>query len=404
MHRSNPHDQLAAFAQPFNLAPNKSGTDKPGTHGPTALAFMTCIAALLLSACTVGSGPSATVSSTAEPTANAQIDCSSAAGIKPACGFRNPEDLVVLPGGDWLLVSEMGPFLQNSPNTLSLFDIAANQRRALELRWLSEQPRWGDANCPAPDPASFSPHGIDFLTLPDGTQQLLVVNHGQEAVEFFEVTQSANPGAPWVAQWRGCAQPGNDLFMNDVAALNDGGFFVTHMWNRSTPFEEVAAKLLAGQDTGWVMEWQPTSGFRKVKNTDALMPNGIAVSADNRHVFINVYMANETLKLDRTSEQITARLSVQQPDNVTVDAETGELWIASHRHDPIAERCEDDHAGPCLLPFQVIKANPATMTGEVAFSHTGAPMGYATVALSHQGEVFLGSASGDRIARVPLAR
>lgn len=376
-----------------------------------ALSFsglLLCAVALVTTGCTTpssstdASAASATPTSETDPTAH-DIDCSATAGITPACGFRNPEDLVPLPGGDWLLVSEMGPFLQNSPNTLSLFNIAANQRVPLGLSWSTVEPRWGDADCPSPDPLAFSPHGIDFLTLPNGTHQLLVVNHGSEAIEFFELTQSNNNAEqPWRVQWRGCAVPGKDLFMNDVAALNDGGFFVTHMWNRSTPFEEVAATLLAGKNTGWVEEWQPDTGFRKVNNTDALMPNGIAVSADNRHVFINVYMANETLKLDRASEQIEARLNVRQPDNVTVDAVTGELWIASHLNDPIAERCEDGHAGPCLLPFQIVKANPADMTGEVAFTHTGAPMGYATVALSHQGAVFLGSASGDRVARVRI--
>ena len=39
------------------------------------------------------------------------IACDEVNGIRPACGFKNPEDLAVVPGGDLLLVSEMGTFL-----------------------------------------------------------------------------------------------------------------------------------------------------------------------------------------------------------------------------------------------------------------------------------------------------
>jgi len=38
----------------------------------------------------------------------------------------------------------------------------------------------------------------------------------------------------------------------------------------------------------------------------------------------------------------------------------------------------------------------------VVFHHKGAPMGYATVALPHEGKLYLGSASGDRIASLAL--
>ncbi|MDH3643372.1 MAG: hypothetical protein OES38_14815, partial [Gammaproteobacteria bacterium] len=43
--------------------------------------------------------------------AEPQISCSEVNGIAPVCGFSNPEDLAVVPGGEYLLVSEMGPFM-----------------------------------------------------------------------------------------------------------------------------------------------------------------------------------------------------------------------------------------------------------------------------------------------------
>ncbi|MFT4819554.1 MAG: hypothetical protein ACI8PP_003112 [Candidatus Pseudothioglobus sp.] len=326
------------------------------------------------------------------------IACEEVANISPVCGFQNPEDLVAVPDSEFLVVSEMGAFLTDAPGTMSLLDIKNNQRAPLAIDWDTKGPRWGDAACVAPDTEKFSPHGIDLMTRTDGRHQLLVVNHGNEQVEFFELLAA---GGDSRIVWKGCAKPGNDAFMNDVASLNDGGFFVTHMWNKSTPFETVVAQFGAGEKIGWVWEWQAASGFTKLPGSDELMPNGITISQDNTKLFVNIYLANKTIKVDRLSGKVEGEISVRSPDNIVIDA-AGDLWIASHLNDPINERCEDGHAGPCLLEFQVIKADSEHMTSEVAFHHKGDPMGYATVALPHNGRLYLGSASGDRIASIAL--
>jgi len=327
------------------------------------------------------------------------ITCEESNGIAPVCGFRNPEDLAVVPGGDFLLVSEMGAFMSDSPNTLSLLNLRTHSRQTIDINWESAGERWGDPACPAPDAEAFSPHGIDLITRPDGRHQLLVVNHGDEQVEFFELLGSHDT---WKLNWRGCAHPPADAFLNDVAGLQDGGFFVTHMWNKSMPFEEVVARLSAGEKLGWVWEWQPETGFTRLENTVDLMPNGIAVSADNSRIFVNIYMGNRIIRVDRATGEVDGEVAVKNPDNVVVD-ENGFLWIASHLNDPIDGRCEEGHAGPCLLPFQVVKVDPDTMQSEVVFEHEGEPMGYATVALPHNGRLYLGSASGDRIASVAIS-
>lgn len=330
--------------------------------------------------------------------AEPQISCSEVNGITPVCGFSNPEDLAVVPGGEYLLVSEMGPFMSDAPNTLSLLEIGTNTRQPLAFNWDIGAERWGDPACSPPDAEKFSPHGIDLITRSDGRHQILAVNHGAEQVEFFELL---NRNDSWQVHWKGCARPTGDPFINDVAGLQDGGFVATHMWNKSLPFEEVAERLTSGVNTGWVWEWQLETGFTKLADTDALMPNGIAVNADNTKLFVNIYMANKTIKVDRATGKVEGEFAVKNPDNVVVDT-AGNLWVASHLNDPIEGRCEEGHAGPCLLPFQVVKANPHTMQSEVVFKHDGEPMGYATVALPHRGRIYLGSASGDRIASVAI--
>ncbi|MGI9325756.1 MAG: SMP-30/gluconolactonase/LRE family protein [Pseudomonadales bacterium] len=327
-----------------------------------------------------------------------QIACAEVNGIRPVCGFTNPEDLVVVPGGKLLLVSEMGAFMSDAPNTLSLLNVGTNSRQTIEIHWDPLQAQWGDSNCAAPAAEKFSPHGIDLMTRADGRHQLLVVNHGNEQVEFFELMK---PEGRWVLHWKGCAKPTGDPFINDVAGLKDGGFVATHMWDKSLPFEEVVRRLTSGVKTGWVWEWQVETGFTKLAHSEEMMPNGIAVNEDNSKIFVNIYMGNKTIRIDRESGLVDAEFAVKNPDNIAVDPQ-GSLWVASHLNDPIEGRCEEGHAGPCLLPFRVVKADPITMEPEVVFEHEGEPMGYVTVALPVNGRVYFGTASGDRIASVAI--
>ncbi|MCB1644773.1 MAG: SMP-30/gluconolactonase/LRE family protein [Pseudomonadales bacterium] len=335
-------------------------------------------------------------------TETALLSCQSSDTMAVFCGFKNPEDLVLTPDGNWLIVSEMGEFMLDTPGGLSLFNLQSGEREALNIIWPESQAQasgWGDADCAAPDVAAFSPHGIDFLTLADGTHELLVVNHGKrESVEFFTVEK---PADSWQLVWQGCALPPGDPFINDVAALNDGGFFVTHMWDKHTDFEKVGEMLTSGQNTGWVWEWQQDQGFTKVAGSDELMPNGITVSKDNSKLFVNIYMGNRTVRIDRASGQIDGHFEVQQPDNITMGPD-GSLWVASHKHDPLGQTCAAVEAGPCLLPYEIVRANPQTLETEVILHQDGAPMGYATVGLKVGQKLYMGSAHGDRVTAIDL--
>ena len=47
------------------------------------------------------------------------LDCQSSADMTVHCGYQNPEDLVALPGNAFLIVSEMGASVKNSPISLT---------------------------------------------------------------------------------------------------------------------------------------------------------------------------------------------------------------------------------------------------------------------------------------------
>ena len=160
-------------------------------------------------------------------------DCQPRGPARPVCGFQNPEDLVPLPDGRRLLVSEFGNIEGTRPGRIVLYDLATDARTVLYEGGApaASAERWGDPACPGPPSRAFAPHGIDLGRRPDGGLVLLAVDHGgREAIEFFDVTVD---GAVAVT-WRGCAMPPPGSFLNDVASLPDGGCVTTHMYERST--------------------------------------------------------------------------------------------------------------------------------------------------------------------------
>lgn len=332
------------------------------------------------------------------------VGCEAVAGIRPICGLQNPEDLALLPGGRFVLVSQFGGMGPSTAGSIVLFDVDTESVRVLHPTAedgstpdVASGPRWGDPGCPPP--TLLSPHGIDLSTRLEGALQLLVVNHGErESVEFFEVDRAAESVD---VTWRGCAIPPEGTLFNDIVALPSGGFVATHMFERhGGMFTNVSALL--GMDTGKVLEWRPGEGFTDVPGTKAPTPNGIEISPDGDTLFVNSYSGGEVRRINRHTGKITGRAELPLPDNLTW-SDDGRLLVASHTgsfSDMIA--CNQIESGTCPLAFQIVALHPETMETEVLLANEGPPMGAATVALQVGPELLLGTFSGDRIARVAL--
>src|ERR1700758_3713243 len=114
-------------------------------------------------------------------------DCSPDGKVKFVCGMLNPEDLVAVPGGDWVVASGMNGGAIHLINThdyrtLSAFP-SASARARLDARIY--------ASCPGPiDPnekEKFSAHGINLRAGRDGVHTVYLVHHGfRESIEVFE--------------------------------------------------------------------------------------------------------------------------------------------------------------------------------------------------------------------------
>jgi len=331
-------------------------------------------------------------------------DCRPERGIRPICGFHNPEDLAPLDDGRTLLVSQFGSMDGSSAGNLALFDVGSESLRIAfspALGAVTARPGagWGDTSCPGPPDAAFSPHGLDLVGRPDGRLQLLVVNHGgREAVEFFEITGG---GAALGIEWRGCAMPPEGSYFNDVVGLPDGGFLVTHMMERDSGTLGMI-KTILGFDTGWVYEWQPDAGYQIVPGSEGSMPNGIEISPDATELFLNLYGSGEVRRISRQTGELLASAEVARPDNSTWSRD-GRLLVASHPA-PIRDVmvCMEPIEGSCPFEFEIVALDPETMSGEPIFSNVGPPMGAGTVAVQVGDELFIGTFSGDRILRVQL--
>jgi hypothetical protein len=330
--------------------------------------------------------------------------CEPKDGLEPICGIGGSEDLEVL-DDHHLLISQShvrvdaNHGMQWQPGSLGLLDLRTRDLRVLYPGAARGNPAWGDVACAGEIGAALSPHGIHLARRGDGKLALLVVNHGaRNTVEMFELLDAA--AMPRLA-WRGCVRAPEHAFLNDVAGLADGGFLVTMMMDERDP---LLARKEAERDadTGYVLRWRMGAGFQRLPGTDAPLPNGIQLSRDGNTFFVSTSSAGGAVrKHDLASGKLLGTAIVSHPDNLSW-ASDGRLLAAGLQANAITAPCFADFGAPCGAAFNVFAIDPVGLHAELLLAHEGAPMGLATVAVQAGGNLYLGSAAGERILRAPL--
>ncbi|MGB1087924.1 MAG: hypothetical protein ACPG06_06110, partial [Alphaproteobacteria bacterium] len=113
----------------------------------------------------------------------------------------------------------------------------------------------------------------------------------------------------------------------------------------------------------------------------------------------NTYGAGEIRKVSLTDGALLGSYPVTGPDNVTWSLD-GRLLVAGHPDALAVLPCLNATGGHCPAAYEIHAISSDLREGEVINAGEGAPFGAATVALDVGNELWLGTFSGDRIARV----
>jgi len=229
-------------------------------------------------------------------------------------------------------------------------------------------------------------------TTSSGERLLYVVNHGaNESIEIFSVSKRRSTPS---LHWRGCVYVGNDLHLNDVAALPGGGFVATA--NEYKDDFGVAA--------GHVLRWTQRTGLHGFVTLPGKSVNGIETSIDGRYAFVNEDRDDATVKISLETSRVMAAARIRTPDNSSW-SQDGRLLVASLHLASFQDAmlCDKDPGNYCDIPFDIIAVDPRTMRASVLFSHAGGdPFGAATVAVQVGKFLYMGSFAGDRVARATM--
>jgi hypothetical protein len=333
------------------------------------------------------------------PAPSGDQGCPPVGNLHFICGLHHPEDLVLIPGTHWILVSGMGgssPGSPPGPGDLYLLNASDKHWHSIAQASLAAAKRntqlYGD--CPAPDAAQFLSHGLAIRAGSDGRHTLYAVNHGgRESVEVFAI--DARGAKPRVS-WSGCALLPASAWLNAVVPLPGEGFIVTSTYDPKDP--QARAKMGSGRYAGAVYEWQPGRGFAPLAGDGVTGDNGVTISGDGRWLFFNWFFGREVIRVARAGGEERVTLAVDfLPDNIRYSPDGG-LYVAGQNVDP-AQLMAGCPGGDCLHGTTVVKLDPATMKMRVIVRlPPNATFSDGTTALRVGDTMFLGSYRGDAVA------
>jgi sugar lactone lactonase YvrE len=321
--------------------------------------------------------------------------CDPDGNVKFVCGVISPEDLVAVPRSDWVVASGLtggGVVLVNTRDhsTIKVFPTASPRERLDKKTY---------AACPGPvDPAEgekFSAHGLAVAAGPDRVHTVYLVHHGfRESIEVFEIdTRPTSPAFTWV----GCVVAPQPVRMNSVSPLPGGGFVATNPTRVGVPPP-------SPDNTGEVWEWNMKEGWKAVPGSESQGPNGIEASRDGRWLYVNLWPARKVMKLSRGQTPVVKSIVDVgfHPDNIRWQAD-GSLLSAGHGG-PTPERVRECLRKVCPDAASVVaRIDPERFTAREIIRYPASERFYSsTVALQVGKEVWIGTITGDRIARYPV--
>jgi DNA-binding beta-propeller fold protein YncE len=341
-------------ARPFPSA------DRQGLDHPTRRTFLRSACAAGAAAVVAGPLYSAARTANAGPPAESSI---------PVPGLSIPEDLAAIPGTDWIITSAF-PSPPTAKATTFFVNTRSHEVRAAfpdNCTFDFDRHRFGEMA--PPEVTTF--HGLDVGKTSDGRIVLYQINCtapvspgkliGRDAIEVFDI-DTAVSHAPSL-RWRGAIALPSWAPGNDCAALPEGGVAVTN-----TAFGGMVpglSMLLSGKSSGDVLEWHDREGgWSVIEGTDVSSPNGIAVSADGRYLYVVSSTTKQLHRISRSEphrDRTTTDLGMVG-DNVTWTSD-GHLLVVGAMGE-IGDIFKAAFAGKLGGPFRIVKVDPASMAVE----------------------------------------
>jgi hypothetical protein len=330
----------------------------------------------------------------------AQSQCTSSGGLTFVCGPKNPEDLVLVPSTPWVLSSGMAEgagfyVVDSRTGEFNLLSFTA-----------AHDARFASCTTP-PAAATLNTHGLNIRAQGTGRARLNVVGHGaREAIEIFDVDAT---GARPTLTWKGCVPMPTGLAANSVASFADGSLVATVLFMPGKTFAEAVVER---KPTGAVFEWKPgDAGFTLVQGTELPANNGIEVAADGSEIYVvsSGFQNVVAFSHSNPARQLRATRGLPfTPDNVHLMPD-GRLVTAGMANDvpecggPPGPQHDLEKLAACPRGTIAVAIDPKTMQDTVIVQTTAnRSFSNATMVLPVGREAWIGSFSGDRIARTPL--
>jgi hypothetical protein len=302
------------------------------------------------------------------------------------CGLQSPEDLVVVPGGQWIVAGAYAGsggiyLIRTADRSVTVAYPSSSAADRFDAKAF--------AGCPGPPDATakakYQTHGLSLRAGTNGVHRLLAVLHGpRESIEVFEL--DARKGTPALT-WIGCAVAPDPIGLNSVRWLSDGGFIATNFLPRGGQMKA----LQSGERNGELWEWHTATGWQKVPGSEASGANGIELSDDERWLYVAAWGSQSFFRLSRGQNPPDRR---EVPLGFRVDnirwANDGSILAAGQG------------GAPGMGASIIVKIDPKTLDVREVARHPNAPaFSNGTVAVEIGRQLWVGTFRGDRLAILP---
>ena len=316
--------------------------------------------------------------------------CDPLGNVQFVCGLVGPEDLVVVPGSDWVIASG-----DAAPGAITLVSIRDKTITALYPSPTIKQRLDSKTydSCPGPiDPEEkdkFRAHGLALGPGRNSLHTLYVVHHGnRESIEVFEFDARAK-----ALTWIGCAVAPEPIGLNSVVALPGGGFASTNFRPRGAA--RGRANMEAGERNGELWEWHTATGWRIVPGSEASGANGIEISKDGKWFYMAGWGNQTFIRFSRGQAPV-------KRDEIPVGFRLDNLrWAPDGL---LLGAGQETPAGGAMAVSRVIKIHPTTLKVQDVIRYPyNDVFNFATGAVQVGKEIWVGSVRGTKIGRFPMA-